>query len=260
VDSSARSLFFRVLSTRPAAVSVELWELGALHGTRHVSTEGSAQLRARRIALAAAELARQLRQRRLIEARRRKTPPPREAERPPGTPVFARMTLSAAFTGAAMGPDDVWLVGPQLSGGLRFDNGARLELSARWMAGGAPALAGSSTVRWLELGLSPSYTSALSKRLSLDAGLTAAVAAVHLTDISELSGEGGALDTWSARAAAFSRLELRLVDGWGWLCAGPDAGVVLRRLRVTDSAGEEHRLGGLWLGLTVAWLIDPAAR
>ena len=75
IDGQASALFYRVLGDTPGFVALELWERGTLHGSRRVSSaEPGGHLFARKVALAAAELARALRQqrqaRRRLEARR----------------------------------------------------------------------------------------------------------------------------------------------------------------------------------------------
>src|SRR6187431_2323057 len=67
---SRAPLFFRVVLVEPD-VRVELWERGEYYGARGVSGSNAAgQLGARRVALAAAELARRLQRRRHVQAER----------------------------------------------------------------------------------------------------------------------------------------------------------------------------------------------
>src|SRR5260221_10902041 len=144
-------LYFRIRPLSAASLRVELWELGQPYGARSVSAVGSNTLKARRIALAAAELARQLRQRRLAELRAARHAPEEDqgrATKRAGTPIYGRLGCGASARGASLGAADVWLLGPAIEATLHFSSGQRLSLGAAWLAGSAPVL-GSSSERWL---------------------------------------------------------------------------------------------------------------
>jgi len=254
------SLFFRVLVTRRGTLRVELWDHGEFGGARSVSTaRGSSQIRSRRIALASAELARRLRQKRVYEVQQRarakmRTKNQQKAEAAARAPRFV---LVAGAVGAALGPGDAWLAGPTLAGRLRLGH-ARLAVGAAWMPGAVPLAAGTPSARWLELSLSPSYAVPLGRGFDLDVGLTAAAAAVHMTGNAALDGIDNEHDTWSARAVGHFYLEPRLSRTLS-LSIGPEVGAVLRRIPVVDAQGARHRLGGLWLGAQLGVVLDPAA-
>lgn len=248
-------LYFRVLPLSSASLRVELWELGQSYGARSVSSAGSDSLKARRIALAAAELARQLRQRRLTEltAARRA----REAEQAPageraGAPIYGRFAWSASARGASLGGSDAWLVGPAASATLRFSSGQRLSLDAAWLAGKAPLLGGSG-IRWLEAGVSLGQSLGLGRGLALELGLAASAASLRVD-----SSGSAPLDTWSSRAGGFVRVEQRIGRAL-LLAVGPDVGALLRGVTATSTDGAERRLSGLWLGGTLTFSIDPQA-
>lgn len=254
------SLYFRVTVTKRGSVRVELWERGEFGGARSVSAaHGSAQIRSRRIALAAAELARRLRQKRLYEAQQRRAAKQRaERERKAAAAARApRVALIAGASGAAVGPGDAWLAGPTLAGQLRIRR-ARIAVGAAWMLGAVPLAHGTPGTRWLELSLSPSYAVPLGRRLDLDVGLTAAAAAVHVTGRTALDGIDNEHDTWSARAIGHFYLEPRLSRALS-LEFGPEVGAVLRRIPIADAQGNRRRLGGLWLGAELGVVLDPAA-
>lgn len=256
------TLFFRVLVASPSSLRVELWQLGSRHGSRSVSSIGAPQLITRRIALAAAELARQLRQDRRLamsKAKQKKPEEPKEQHRTAGAPLHARLAFEAGTAAAAVGLGNYWLVGPALGGSLRFDTGARLALGLRWLAGGVPRMAPDGAMRWLELSLSPSYAMACGARCAVDVGATAAVAAVHATRARGVDSTPSMLDTWTGRATGHVRLELHLAPGLR-LSAGPEVGATLRRFAVEDISGRTRRLGGLYLGGALSFVIDPAAR
>ncbi len=255
------SLYFRVLVTDRGTLRVELWDRGEFGGARSLSTaRGSAQIRSRRIALAAAELARRLKQKRVYEAQQRLEEKKR-AEREQKAAAAARaprLALLAGAVGATVGPADAWLAGPTLAGQLRVGPRGRLAVGAAWMLGTAPLASGAPSARWLELSIAPSYAVPLRQGLDLDAGFTAAAAAVHLTGMTQLDGIAGEHDTWSARAVGHFYLEPRLSPALA-LSFGPELGAVLRRVPIVDAQGERHRLGGLWLGAQLGVIIDPAA-
>ncbi|HEX4339502.1 MAG TPA: hypothetical protein VH062_26530 [Polyangiaceae bacterium] len=241
-------LYFRILVGTATSLRVELWELGQPYGARSISVAGSANLKARRIALAAAELARRLRQRRLAEiAARDRVPESDDAERAKraGTPIYGRMTWSAGLHGAAVGLSSAWLLGPGVDATLRFSTGTRVSLGAAWLAGKAPAFGSSASARFVDLSLSCVQGFTLSPSFDVSAGLVASV------DAARIGEPGGpatrALDTWSSRAALVLRAEARLVRHLS-AAIGPDVGVVLTPISAVGSDGDTHRIGGLWLG------------
>jgi len=254
------ALFFRVLSIEPDVIRVELWERGVYYGAQNVSiSTGSARLKARRIALAAAVLARRLQRQRIAEARRlaEQQPTPAELEaRRLGQQL--RAGFGASAVAALVGPGDFWLAGPALSGELKLAQRARLDLAASWLMGAAHELAGAPPVQWLELSLLPAYSASFGARFKLLIGARFAAAAVHVSDVRAVDAVPTEEDSWSARAAGVLRFEPHL--GAGWIFgAGPEVGAVLRRIPVEDEAREPKRLGGLWLGAVLSLSYDRAA-
>jgi hypothetical protein len=253
----AAPLYYRVLPEATGALRVELWQVGS----RSVSGEGGAQLTARRIALASAELARRLRRRREVEYAR--AAQEAEAARlaqavPVGTTLQARTTLSAGVRGAAVGPADFWFAGPELRGGLWFSSGARLDMGASVLGGSVTTAEAASNVRWLELGVTPGYAFSLSPRTDLAVGMTGAVAAVHLSHVVSVDDQRARSDTWSARATGHARVEIAVADGLRF-SVGPEVGAMLRPVLATDDRGQALRLGGLWAGAFVGVVFDPEA-
>jgi hypothetical protein len=255
-----------VIGAKGASLRVELWELGRPYGARQVSSAGTQGLEARRIALAAAELARQFRERRVLEilaARRERAralvPSPERA----GFPVYGRLALAGGARFATIGVSDAWVLGPHLDGSLRFNSGPSLTLGGAWLAGawdaprGGAGGATSRSARWLEVTLAITQRVPLGSRLELDAGLSAALASVRLA--SGAASGGAPLDTWSARGGALVRLEA-VVGKHLALAFGPEIGAVLRPLDVSGQEGSSGRFGGLWLGGTLTAVIDPSAR
>jgi hypothetical protein len=159
----------------------------------------------------------------------------------------------------SVNPSDLWLVGPGLSGQLRTRTGSRIGVGMSWMFGGAPVASGSPGVRWLEVSVTPEHAFPVARGLDLAVGATAAAAAVHFTEVRAVDAIPTELDTWSARAAGRLMVEPHL-GRFARLSAGPEVGAVLRRMTVVDSSGEAQRVGGLWIGVSVALAIDPGAR
>jgi hypothetical protein len=257
------TLFVRIVSAGQDAVDVELWERGVSYGKRTVSRlQGRGGLRARRVALAAAELARRMRHERLAQAKRLREERRRrqlQEQRLAETPPFARLALQSTISGGAVGPGDLWLLGPRLAGQIRFRSGIRLELGSAWMFGKNVAAEGHPTAQWLELSVGAGYATNLGKQLGLSFGAHAAAAAVHLAELDSVDSIRGQADSWSASALADVRLETRLASGLR-LSFGPSAGMVLRPIPVVDESGNSERLGGLWLGGAVGVDIDPQSR
>jgi hypothetical protein len=255
------ALFFRVSAARGGATfRVELWDHGEFCGARLLTGErGSPELGSRRVALAAAELARRLHQRRLREIAvanaKRKAAENAKNEAAARVP---RLALSAGALAAWLGPGDAWLAGPELRGELRLFGGARLGVGVAWLAGALDGVPQSPGLRWFELSLSPSWTARLAPSFDLDAGLTASAAVAHFTRVSAVDGIAGELDTWSARAALHLLAEPRLARGVR-LEVGPEIGALLRPLPFRDDAGIERHVGGLWLGATLGVVLDPRA-
>src|SRR5688572_23659586 len=148
LDGAAPTLFYRVLGDNRGFVDLELWERGTLHGSRRVSSADRAgHLFARRVALAAAELARAVRQQRIakrrVEARRaareraeRRLKQTRTLEGPLAvrTGVFVARGDALTVFGSNL------TLGITLVGATRLDLGARIsgaelgDADARWTA------------------------------------------------------------------------------------------------------------------------------
>jgi hypothetical protein len=261
--SPERSLFVRVRGDTGHRLRVELWEHGVFHGARvvNVTPGGSRYLRAQRIALVAADLARRLRQERLRQVREQEHARSQSDLAPPGAAAELdrpRARLHARAVGALVGPGDLDLAGPELGGELVLWGRARVGLGAAWLFGVAPRMPGLPRAQWLELSIAPGYSAPLSRRLDLYAGLKVSAAAVHLATSSAVDRIPGEHDTWSARAGAELGAEVHLSRVVS-LRGGPEVGSVLRRVVATDRFGGDHRLGGLWLGLGLGVSLDPAA-
>jgi hypothetical protein len=261
-DGLRPTLFFRIVSDAGNRVVIELWERGVYYGRRNVAaTGGSERVRARRVALAAAELARGLRRRRLAEGKKLRELEDQRLERERRarwTPPFARLALRAGATFGTVGAGDAWLMGPRLGAFVQFGNGLRLEAAASWLFGQALIADTGTKAEWLEVALRPSYALPLGRRFSIDAGLTLGAASVQLDELASVDEIAGQSSTWSARAAAELRFEAKLARQLR-IGIGPTAGLLLRPIPVEATAGEPQRIEGAWLGGTVSVIFDPAA-
>ena len=249
-------LFFRVVQVGHD-VRVELWERGEYHGARLVSGSNAAgQLGARRVALAAAELARRLQKKRKMQAQRerlaelaRTEEAAREARRALDGPLALRSSLEVA----TIGKFSSVLAGPRLLGQWTFAQRSRIEGGFAWLAGSAPA---SAHAEWLELSLAPMQRVALSDAVDLDLGLTVAAAWLRLGKVQGVDAIADQNETWSARAAAVFRVEPSL-NRQLRLSLGLDAGLLLRQVRFQSLAESTERLRGAWLGLGVGVVFTP---
>lgn len=258
LGARAPALFYRVLGRPAGALRVELWERGEFYGARSVSGSGSARLRSRRVALAAVELARRLRQRRTAEERREQARLAAEREQAlRRARAGSGFAVEAAAAGAIVGPGDMWLAGPGLAARISASEALRLDLGAAWLGGAAPA-AESSHVQWLELRVGPAYTFTPDAPLRIGLGLEMAAAVVRIGGVPEVDAIPGESATWSARAALALRLEPRLGDR-AFLSFGPSFGVVLRPMPVVDPDGGRHELGGVWMGMAAGVVLDPGS-
>ena len=249
-------LFFRVVLIE-RDVRVELWESGEYYGARVVlGSNAAGQLGARRVALAAAELARRLQKKRQLQAAReraaelaRAAEAARAARRAFDGPLALRSTLEIATIGAL----SATLAGPRLLGQWTFARGARVEAGFAWLAGSAPAAANSE---WLELSLSPLQRVSPTETLDVDLGLTVAAAWLRLGNVRGVDDIADQNETWSARAAAVLRIEPRLSRQLR-LSLGADAGLLLRPVRFESVSGSAERLHGAWLALGVGVVFTP---
>jgi hypothetical protein len=249
-------LFFRVVRVGPD-VRVELWERGEYYGARVVSGSNAAgQLGARRVALAAAELARRLQKKRQTQAERERLA---ELARAEEAALEARRALDGPFSlrtsleGASIGDFAATLAGPRLLGQWTLAQRTRFEAGFAWLAGSAPA---SANAEWLELSLAPMQRVALAETVDLDLGLTVAAAWLRLGKVHGVDDIVNQNETWSARAAAVFRLEPRL-SRQVRLSLGAEAGLLLRQVRYQSQTDTAERLRGAWLGLGLGVVFTP---
>ena len=257
---SSTSLFVRVLAAPSGQVRVELWELGELHGERLVlSGRGSPQLVARRVALAVAELARSLRNRRHAEARaelRARRQRRRDAlaayERTREGPLALRSGLEAEL----VGPLDLALAGPNVYGGITLAGPLRLDLGASFLSGAL--LDSSPLAQALEIGAGPARRVVLTPSLDLDLGARARAGTLLFAGATSVDGVAGQREALWARAELVGRLEPRLSRALR-LSFGLFSGVALRRVQVQVEGGDKLRLGGIYAGIEAGVVFTPPA-
>lgn len=211
---------------------------------------------ARRVALAAAELARRLQKKRQLLAERERL---EQARREANRAREARLALEGPFALrpsaliAGVGGLSSVLAGPRLLGQWSFAPRTRLDAGFSWLAGSAPD---SARTEWLELSVSPSRRVSLSETLELDLGVNVAAAWIRLGRVRGVDAIPDQSETWSARAAALVRLEPRLTRQLR-LSIGAEAGLLLREVPFSPLAGGTDRLHGAWLGLDLGVVFTP---
>jgi hypothetical protein len=254
----SQSLFMRVLGSEGGLVRVELWERGEFHGGRRLSlAEASSQLAARRVALAAAELARQLRYKRLAqrerverEERRQRLLAARKAERTLDGPHALRSGVDVL----GLPQSELVMAGPKLTFELNLSGPFRVDLGAEWLFGSV--VDGDTRLSALGLLLAPSRRVVLGRALDLDLGVELALSSVHFDRVLAVDAIGGQSETWTARAGAAARLQLRMSRNLRF-GLGPRAGAVLRRMPIELMSGDRRDLGGVWLGAELGIVITP---
>jgi hypothetical protein len=258
-DTPDVALFVRVLAAGEGKIRVELWERGEEQGARLVSgARGGSQLVARRVALAAAELARRLRQKRqaaerarLLEEHKKLLAEQAERERTLDGP----RALRPALVGTLVGPGDFWLAGPSLAAQIHVIGATRLDLEASWTFGGVRDA--DSSVEALELGVGPGHripVPALSLDLDLSAFAKAGVLSFgNVAGVDDMPRER---QTWWARTGVAPAVELRLARTTR-LSLGFAFGAVLRHVPVLQDDGQRLRLGGLFIGTSLGVVFTP---
>lgn len=257
-STSARGapvLFFRVLGRPDGSLRIELWERGEYHGARQLGGAGeNPQLVARRVALAAAELGRRLgRKREAALQRDERLRKSREArakllrERTQDGPVALRSEL-----GLGAVPGKLLLFGQRLNGELSLVGPLRLDVGAEVWAGSLQPSLGAE-LQGVSLG--PAYRVILTRSLDLDLGLQAAALMVQAPAARSFDAIAAQSSSWTARAAATGRLELRLGRQVRALL-GAEAGALLRSVPYTSDAGAE-RLNGMWWSAGLGVVVTP---
>jgi hypothetical protein len=251
------TLHCRVLP-EDGALRVEVWSRGESAGARRVSLQGTPALVARRVALAAAELARRLAHQRQAEARKlvrelleaerlTKIEAERRRRRTPALATRARAV--GLFEGA-------YLAGPSVAAQLNGDHPLRVEFGASWLAGGITELRAASPWSAVELEVTPAWVVPLSGATDLAVGVPLQAGWVQAGPA--LARTAGERDAWMLRAGLELRVQPRLSSRVR-LDFGAAVGTVLRGVRIQDPgepAAPPGRLGGSFAALSAGVLLD----
>lgn len=255
-DDEAR-LFVRVLSAGDGGLRIELWERGMAYGARSVArVTGSAQLLARRVALAAAELARELSERRDDEAKAREQERRQELE-------LARQARERTLDGPQAlrtGIVGTWghehvLVGPSLAAELDVFRALRLDVAASLSAG---VLHRSAAAETLGVAIGPARRFALSPSWDVDLGVWAEALLVELPDARSVDDIPGERQSWTARAEGRLRLEPRLSRSLR-LAVGVGGGMLLRAMPFVLEDGGGRCIQGPFASAEISLVLTPFA-
>jgi hypothetical protein len=249
-------LFVRVLSSAEGQLRVELWERSEQHGARLVSgVQNAPSVAARRVALAAAELARGLRQKRRLQATQAERMRRRARKE-------EQLRLSRTLDGPAalraggewVWSRNLWLAGPTLDGEANLFGRLRLDVGASWTFG--TLTPGRTNVEALALRAGPARRLVLGTHTDLDLGLRAEAAMLTFHGVRGVDQMRGERQSWSARTLACVRFERRLGRGVR-LELGALGGVTLRRVPVTFADGRSQRIGGGLVGAELGLVLTP---
>lgn len=256
VEGRRPALFYRVLGRPERQVRVELWELGSLYDVRAVSgAQGGGHLLARRVALAAAELARRLRQRRLISRRDRE----RELARLRALAALATartregpLALRAEFGGLRSA--QLTLLGPGLGLEIGVRRALRVDLTASLLGG--PDDSGRALMTLATLGVGPAFRFRTTSWLDLDLAALASASTAHVAGATRVDAIDGERDTWTARAALALRVQPRL-SRWVRASVGAEGGLFLRAMPAQFPDGAGSRFRGFYLGAALGVVLTP---
>ena len=257
------SLYFRVELTEQG-LFVVLWDRGAYIAKRRISEDAHPKLLARRVGLAAAELAIDL------KARRQRLAGHLEKERLHQKEVMRRqrdlekkraLTLASGLSGFGLFRG-AWALGPHLGFSANQHYPLRFSGFLAWRAGRLPQLSSATLAKtapswsqW-ETGASAQWVFARSPKASAGVGLFGAVSAVHVGGAAELDGISGQRDSYSARGGLQLEWSQALSERAS-TTFGLQAGSILRAVPVRY-AEQELRMGGAFFGLSLGAMLLPS--
>jgi hypothetical protein len=249
------ALFFRVLVAGSSDLRIELWERGVEYGSRVVAgATDTGPLLARRVALAAAELARELSDTREDEANERHQAQAQKAaleraarERTRNGPHALRSSATGAWS------PKLALVGPALTAELDAYKKTRVDFGAAATYG---TFVRDTPVEAFSLGFGPARRVVLGPRWDLDFGLHAAAWLLVLPEARGVDGIAGQHQTWTASVDARVRIEPRLSRSVR-LELGVGGGALLRRVPFERADGRAEHVTGLFGAAEVGVVITP---
>jgi hypothetical protein len=238
---------------------VRVWDRGELAGSRRVSAVGHPTTIGRRVALAAAELVRQLaalrtRNRRLAVRREQDSEIERQIERQQAVRRRVALESDLHFVWA---PEGAWLVGPSV--GLEFNRQLplRFRTGLSLLAGEiykAPiAAAETPLTSWLDAHAGVYWTPEFGTNWSGEVGGLLALALVDVGGGASVDDIANQSATWTARLGAELAIS-RAIGPGARVRFGFGVGALLRPIPIT-LGDAETRLGGAYLGAQVALLV-----
>lgn len=245
------ALFYRVLDAENDSLLIELWDRGRALGSRRISvSRGNARLHSRRIALAAAELARNASQKRrawrrddeLKEADCQDARSARTAFR-----RQPRFSASTAATAAWLPAAQSWLTGIAVEPRLELAGGGYAGLRLSGNLGKLGVAAANPPLGWYEVAVVPGYRTTFGPDFRLELGLPLAAGLVDVQGDATVDGLAGESTSWSARIALDAQLKVRVSPGL-WVGLGPEFGYLLRRVPIDDALRRRADFEGPWLG------------
>lgn len=249
------ALFFRVLYAGNGQLRIELWERGIAYGSRIVAGATDAgPLLARRVALAAAELARELSDTREDEAADRAEAAKHERV----LELAARRRTRDGPRALRVGAAGIWspklaYVGPELAAELNVYRKARLDLDA---GAGFGAVSRDAALETLTLGLGPARRFVLGPRWDLDLALRGAASLLQFTGVRGADHIAREHQSWTASVEARLRLEPRLSRSVR-LVVGAGGGTLLRRVPLELAGGGRKDLAGPFVAGEIAIVLTP---
>jgi len=238
---------------------VRVWDRGELAGSRRVSAAGHPTTIGRRVALAAAELVRQLaalrtRNRRLAVNRERDSEIERQIEHREA--VRHRLALESDVRFLWL-PEGAWLLGPSI--GLEFNRQlplrfrTGLSLLAGEICKGPIAPAETPLTSWLDAHAGVYWAPELGAKWSGEVGGLLALTLVDVGGGASVDGIANQSATWTARLGLDFAVA-RAVGPGARVRFGLGAGALLRPIPIA-LGDTQTELGGAYLGAQIALLV-----
>lgn len=242
---SEEVVFVRLLRQGETLV-VELWVKGEFSGERRLSTSDNEQHQARRVALASAELARRVREVRVVERQRVLQ------EHLVASAASSSKYLTPLEVGLDAGVSSAWwagaetpLLGPRVTMWGVTESGVGLGITGAAMTAMASGLVRS----WSELALRPSWLTQVNGALSLAVGLQLGASVVGLSRQASFEGSEISHHTWATKVALDAHVEWA-INARMSVVAAPEFGWMLRSMAV-ETREQSRSLDGAWLGATL---------
>lgn len=238
-------VFVRLLRQGETLV-VELWTKGEFSGERRLSTSDNEQHQARRVALASAELARRVREVRVVERQRvLQEHLVASAANSPKYLTALNVGLDAGVSTGWWAAADTPLLGPRVSMWGVTEAGVGLGITGTAMT----AMASGVVRSWTELALRPSWLTQVNSALSLGFGLQIGASVVGVSRQASFPGSEVSHQTWASKVALDAHVEWAITPRMS-VIAAPEFGWMLRSL-VVETPERTRSLDGAWLGVAL---------